>query len=90
MLIRFRVRDWEPDDLVRRICQLLNGEDWSWWDEHAGKWQLGRANDFWLHPCGDDEYELSLRYGRQDRLDALAVMLEWRLGVSIITVFGWQ
>ncbi|MEY4745074.1 MAG: hypothetical protein RL272_1019 [Candidatus Parcubacteria bacterium] len=85
MTVTFRARRWSEEDLAKRICRLLYGDDRVWKEDGGSRrWHIGTANDAWLHPKGDDVFVLHCRYGTAERLAALAVMLEWRIGLEIL------
>ncbi len=86
MHVTFRARRWTEQDLAKRICQMLYGDDKVWKDEQTGsrRWRAGSANDVWLHPKGEDVFVLHYRYGTPERRQALATVLEWRVGVDIL------
>lgn len=86
MVIRFHARRWSEEDLARRICQLMDGKGEVWLDETGGsrRWHIGVGNNCWLHSEGDETYRLNYRYHDKRHMDALAVVLEWRLGVGLL------
>lgn len=85
MFITFKASRWAEEDLAKRIGQLMYGDPWVWRnDDSATRWQIGTANDLWLHPKGDETYVLHYRYPTEERIKALAVMLAWRLGIELL------
>ena len=84
-MIRFKAPRWGHEHLAQRLCHILYGDDGVWRD-HAGRWHLGSANDWWLHPQKDETFLLHHRYGRKARLRQLAAVLAWLLDVEIIEV----
>lgn len=86
MIVTFRARRWSEEDLAKRICRLLYGSDEVRLENEHGsrRWHIGNANDAWLHPKSEDVFVLHYRYGTPERRAALAVMLEWRVGVEIL------
>ncbi len=88
-MIRFRAPRWRADELARRLCQLLCGQD-NIWQEGGGRWHIGSANDWWLYPQGDDRYALFYRYsgGLQVRMLALAKVMSWLLALEEVTIHG--
>ena len=85
-MIHFTVQHWKDEDLARAIALLFYQEPSTFYDEHAKKWQIGIANDLWLHPKENKTYVLNYRYGTLEEIQALANMLKWRLGVKITKV----
>jgi hypothetical protein len=81
-MFTFKACRWKEEDLAKRLCQLLYGSDDVWKDDM--RWQIGRSNDFWLHPLGNERYRFNSRYGTNERMNALAVVMEWLLHVEII------
>lgn len=87
MHVTFRARRWSEEDLAKRICQLLYGSDEVRKEDQPGgsrRWHIGIANDAWLHPKGGEIFVLHYRYGTAERMAALTVMLEWRVGLEIL------
>lgn len=82
--IFFKVRNWDEETLAKRIAAMLNVDDWVGYDAAARKWQIGRANNFWLHPIGDRTYSLNCRMVEPRERAALSIMLQWRLHVELI------
>ncbi len=82
-MIRFRARRWRQEELAERLCRLIYGQD-QVWQENGGRWHLGSANDWWLHPQEDETYLLHYRYPAAGRLQALAEVLAWLLHVEIL------
>lgn len=86
MLITFTARRWQHEELARRLAQLIYGTDECWKD--GDRWHVGNHNDWWLHPKPDGAFALHYRYGHghKDKMQALAVVLEWRLGVENVAL----
>ena len=84
MLIEITARRWKHEELAKRLCQLIYGSDECWKD--GDRWHVGNHNDWWLHPKPDDRFVLHYRYGQKERMHALGVVLEWRLGVENVSV----
>ncbi len=84
-MIRFRARRWQHEELALRLCQLIYGTDRIWRKE-SGAWQIGSANDWWLHPKEDGSFLLHYRYGNKQRMQQMAPVLTWFLDVEIIEV----
>lgn len=85
-MIRFRARRWRQEELAKRLCRLIYGRDNVWQDEHGGRWHIGDANDWWLHPKGGDEYVLHYRYATPDRMGTFAATMAWLLHVDLIEI----
>lgn len=98
MMIKFRARRWTSKVLAQRIADILVGREDAmksdpdeingiFWIEDSNKWQIGSGNNFWLHPEGpekDEIWVLNGRYWTRARMNALATILEWLLGVELI------
>ena len=84
-MIRFKARRWTPQELARRLCQIIYGTE-RVWQKDTGCWQIGSANDWWLHPKEDGTYLLHHRYGDKQRLLQFASILAWLLDVEIVDV----
>lgn len=89
MAVRFRdparERGWQPDDLARRLAGILTGhEDQGEWQPENSKYQLGSANNAWLHPEPDDVFVLTFRLQDPSRDVAFARVLAHTLGVEIL------
>ncbi len=84
-MIRFYARRWQQVELAQRLCQLIYGTA-DVWRPSPDRLQIGSANDWWLHPKGGEEYLLHYRYADLERMQHLAVVLEWFLGAEIIEV----
>lgn len=52
------------------------------------KYQLGSANDFFLHHQGGHVYRLSARYSTREELTLVFKVLEWRYGADVISLVG--
>lgn len=82
-MIYFFARRWKEEELAKRISRILCGtEHAEKWDGET-RWHIGRANNFWLHPEGDEKYVLNCRYATPEMNQALSVVLDWLLGVEI-------
>lgn len=86
MQIEFTARRWQHEELAKRLCQLIYGNDDCRKD--GDRWHVGNHNDWWLHPKPNDRFALHYRYGygHDAQMRALAVILEWRLGVENVSV----
>ncbi len=84
-MIRFRARRWGQEELAQRLCQVIYGQERSW-KEASGRWCLGSANNWWLHPKENKEYILHYRYAHPTRMKALADVLAWLLHLEILEV----
>lgn len=82
MDIVFRARRWRDRQLAERICQLIYGVAEVRCDDDGRRWHIGIMNDWWLHPLGDERWRLVYRYARRERMEALAEVMEWLLGVE--------
>ncbi len=84
-MLFFRARRWKQEELARRLCQLICGDD-RVCQTADGCWHIGSANDWWLHPRGDDLFMLHYRYADRDRMWALATVMTWFLGIEDVAV----
>lgn len=99
-MIRFHAPNWEERALAARIAQIVEGfPGWqpvvmSTIAPHGvgpdglppmpRKWQLDGGNNHWLNPKGNHTYEYHYRYGASLEVAALAELLGWLLGVTIL------
>ena len=85
-MIRFRARRWREEELAERLCQLIYGQGSVRRDDHGRRWHIGDANDWWLHPQGNEEYLLHYRYPIRGRMIAFADTLAWLLHLELIEI----
>lgn len=86
-MIKFRAQVHGDDEwLAQRLEMILSGH--GAYQKHPDKnqWGIGTANDWSLFPEGNEVYRLDYRYPDREKLTALATVLKWILGVTILEI----
>lgn len=82
------------DHMLKRIAHMVSGDEWYCSKTNgryvesnadATDWQMGRANDFWLHRIDIKTFEIVSRYGSPDMVFQLRNVIVWMLGLN-----GWN
>lgn len=75
MMLRFE-SDYKFGALATRLASLLVGSpDEIFQSENTSRYQLGTANNWWLHHRGDKEFALHYRYGDSELMQAYSRVL---------------
>lgn len=75
-------RRWNDEEvLVKRIARVVYYDDEGVAQQNAGyKWCLNStANDWWASGVENGEIRVAYRYGTQELMSAMKVVLEWVL-----------
>lgn len=81
--IRFKVRNWDEDAVATRVVDVIAGHEASkicppFKKDSGYRWQLDASNDWWMDIDRETgEYILAYRYGQEDTLKAIKIVLEW-------------
>lgn len=89
------IQEATHNEIARRLSAIITGEERHCIKISLRKWQLDQGNDHWLHLSTQTidgkkytVYVYTYRYGygsvAKSRLDALATLLVWFLGVKLV------